>query len=57
MKSGGEAYIIGASQGDVKIPHNERVAIRVNNVFGIKVTCPRMQYNVSGKGLNLDQPI
>ena len=57
MKSGGEAYIIGASPGDVKIPHNERVAIRVNNVFGIKVTCPRMQYNVSGKELNLDQPI
>lgn len=38
VKSGGEAYIIGASQGDVKIPHNERVAIRED---GSRITWER----------------
>ena len=29
VKSGGEAYIIGSSQADVKIPHEERVSVKV----------------------------
>ncbi|XP_068725704.1 sorting nexin-33-like isoform X1 [Montipora capricornis] len=28
VKSGGEAYIIGSSQADVKVPHEERVSVK-----------------------------
>lgn len=28
VKSGGEAYVIGTQQTDVKVPHNERVSIK-----------------------------
>ncbi|XP_068721138.1 uncharacterized protein [Montipora capricornis] len=30
VKSGGEAYIIGSSQADVKIPHKKRVSVKKN---------------------------
>lgn len=36
VKSGGEAYVIGTSHTDVKIPREERVSIKVNtkNMLG-----------------------
>ena len=40
VKSGGEAYIIGTSHTDVKIPREERVSIKVNskNMLGPVLT-------------------